>query len=169
MHAACRTSCQSELPPPPPPPPWQLGLQKSRTQKQSYLCLSPADACLHPRACWDYCPWSSRRSRSPGFYPPSLLILLLPWSCSVPGGGGRWWWWRRPLPARLPRLPPAHCGALLCGSVLLRTHTLTHTPLNASLLLQHIIFADHKIHPHRFSRANLTLEFYDLDLLWSPG
>lgn len=25
-----------------------------------------------------------------------------------------------------------------------------HTPLNASLLLQHIIFADHKIHPQRF-------------------
>lgn len=25
-----------------------------------------------------------------------------------------------------------------------------HTPLNASLLLQHIIFADHKNHPQRF-------------------
>lgn len=25
-----------------------------------------------------------------------------------------------------------------------------HTPLNASLLLRHIIFADHKIHPQRF-------------------
>lgn len=29
-------------------------------------------------------------------------------------------------------------------------HTHTHTPLNASLLLQHIIFADHKIHPQHF-------------------
>lgn len=35
---------------------------------------------------------------------------------------------------------------VLCGLALLHTHT----PLNASLLLQHIIFADHKIHPQRF-------------------
>lgn len=138
VHAACRTSCQSQLPTP-------ATMTAAPHKKNTHQTITPTCACLlqtrassHPRA---------GIIVPSGFYPPSLL---LPWSCSIPGGGvgGVDGGGGRSQPGCLGFL--LHIAGLCCVDQSSSTHTRSHTPLNASLLLQHIIFADHKIHPHRF-------------------
>lgn len=138
MHHACQKSCQASSP-------WQMWHTFQNRKQQyyikceSYLHSLPADA-------FPVCLVIHVFAVMPVVIVPAavavpfihhLSYLLLPWRSIILGGGGCFF---------QPSAPAGSCTlqSLLCELAFL------HTPLNASLLLQHIIFADHKIHPQRF-------------------
>ena len=101
----------------------------------SYLPTSLADAfrgeLFNPRIRWYVFPTPSSFVYPPSPTSPAAIEL------HNPG-------WKRSLLPLARLLGSRTLQTVLCGLALL------HTPLNASLLLQHIIFADHKIHPQPF-------------------
>lgn len=111
----------------------------------SYLNLAPAEDTFPVRSVIHVCATVLVVIIFLGRCPPLFFIhhlsyLLLPHGSIIGSGGG---WLLSFQPSALAWLVHIAVSAVWISPP-------PHTPLNASLLLQHIIFADHKIHPQRF-------------------